>query len=189
MADRKAIVTLTVGKRIADVFRRSFRPSWEAYCCRHGLDLVQIERPLDESARAAGRSLAWQKLLVHRAEEVLGCERIAWVDADVMIQPDAPDVFGQVPRDKVGAVDDFATPSREDHDLVMDRLYSAWDAAGICYVSNRTATEYYRNYGIECGLDSVVQTGVLVFSPDVHGELFDLHFSGGSRDFRFLNAV
>jgi hypothetical protein len=132
---------------------------------------VQLDRPLDDSPRAAARSPAWQKLCVHSAPEVRAFERVAWVDADVMIRPDAPDIFAGVPHDKVGAVDDFATPSREDHKLVMARLYAAWDAAGIRYVSNRTPSEYYRNVGIECGFESVVQTGVLVFAPQIHGPL------------------
>lgn len=173
MSDRKAIVTLTRGERFSGNFRRSYRPLWEAYCRRHGLELVQIERDLDDSPRAAARSPSWQKLLVHGTGEVRGFGRVAWVDADVMIRPDAPDIFKGVPEDKVGAVDDFSAPTREDHTAVMAQLYSAWDAAGIRYMSNRTPVEYYRNYGIECGLDSVVQAGVLVFTPELHGPLFE----------------
>jgi hypothetical protein len=173
MSEKNAVVTLTIGGKVSGDFNRNFRPLWETYCSAHGLGLVQIDRPLDDSPRAAARSPSWQKLRVHRVRETEGFDRLAWVDADVMIRPDAPNIFDAAPPDKVGAVDDFATPTREDHDFVLDGLYRKWDAAGIEYVSNRTPAEFYLNYGISCDLDSVVQAGVMVFTPGVHGRLFD----------------
>jgi hypothetical protein len=170
---RNAIVTLVVGAKLATIHRECFLPAWHAYGGRHGMDIVIIEHALDDSPRAASRSPAWQKLLVHAAPEARGYERLAWVDADVMIRPDAPDIFEAVPRGKVGAVDDFATPTREDHALVMDELYRRWDREGIRYASNRTAQEYYANYGLSCDFPSVVQTGVMVFEPAVHGGIFE----------------
>lgn len=172
-----AIVTLVLGQKIADTFRVHFYPGWREYADRHDLGLVVVNCGLDASPRGLSRSPAWQKLLVHNVPEARAFERLAWVDADVMIRPDAPNIFTAVPEGKVGAVDDFATPTEVDHDLVMRELYRRWDRQGVKYISNRTATEYYANYGIECHLTSVVQTGVLVYEPLTHGPLFENVYS------------
>lgn len=169
----RAIVTLAAGDKFRSNFQSCFHSSWRRYAERHGLGLVVITRLPDESPRGSGRSPAWQKLLAHTAPEAAGYGRLAWVDADVMIRPDAPDIFDSVPAGKVGAVDDFATPTKADHELVMDELYRRWDREGIRYASNRTPREYYANYGIDCGFDAVVQTGVMVYEPARHGELFE----------------
>lgn len=170
---KKAIVTLNIGEKLGERFKSLFLPAWELYGERYGITIVNITRTLDDSYRAASRSPAWQKLLVHRAEEVSSFERIAWVDSDIMIRPDAPDIFSVVPHDKVGAVDDYASPNREDHAAMIDALYRKWDSKGVPYISNRTPKEYYLNYGIDCTLDSVVQTGVMVYSPEIHGKLLE----------------
>jgi len=169
----KAIVTLNIGEKLEERFKSVFLPAWELYGERHGITIVNITRTLDDSPRAAARSPAWQKLLVHRAVEVSDFERIAWVDSDIMIRPDAPDVFSVVPHDKVGAVDDYGSPSREDHAAMIDALYGKWDVKGVPYINNRTPREYYSNYGIDCTLDTVVQTGVMVYSPEIHGKLLE----------------
>lgn len=162
-----------MGGKFQAEFKNSFRPAWERYAERHGLGMVVLDSPLDESPRAAARSPAWQKLIVHTAPETAGYQRLAWIDADVMIRPDAPNIFACVPEGKVGAVDDFATPTKSDHSLVMDELYRRWDREGIRYASNRTPHEYYANYGIDCDFESVVQTGVMVYEPARHGALFE----------------
>jgi hypothetical protein len=172
--ERCALVTLVAGAKFTNAFRNHFYPRLREYADRHGLDLVVVSRDLDASPRGAARSPSWQKLLVHTTPEARGYGRLAWVDADVMIRPDAPDVFAAVPEGKVGAVDDFATPTRADHDLVTDELYLRWDREGIRYNSNRTTSEYYANYGIDCAFDSVVQAGVMVYEPNVHGPLFEM---------------
>jgi hypothetical protein len=170
---KNAIVTLAIGAKTEGLFKTHFLPGWQRYGQQHGIEIVAITRPLDDSPRAAARSPAWQKLLVHTAPEAARYQRVAWVDADVMIRPGAPNIFEFVPEDKVGVVDDFATPTKADHSLVMDELYRRWDREGIRYASNRTPREYYANYGIDCDFESVVQTGVMVYDPTRHGSLFE----------------
>ena len=168
-----AIVTLVAGEKFQSEFHASFYSRWRRYADRHGLGFVVISQLLDVSPRGVARSPAWQKLLVHTAPETAGYQRLAWIDADVVIRPDSPNIFEFVPNDKVGAVDDFATPTKAGHSLVMDELYRRWDREGIRYASNRTPREYYANYGIDCDFASVVQTGVMVYEPARHGALFE----------------
>jgi len=138
MTATQAIVTLTLGESLRKSFDDWVLPGWKTYCQRHNLKLVVLREALDRSARASARSPAWQKCLVHTVPELADCRQIAWVDADVMINPSAPDIFSLVPEESVGAVDDFATPNREDHDTLMACLYRKWDEAGIRYIANTT---------------------------------------------------
>lgn len=170
---KKALVTLCLGDRLRETFRGAFLPTWKVYCQQHGLELVVLDRPLDESPRARDRSPAWQKCLVHRAPELRDVERIAWVDADVMIAPTAPDIFAAVPVDRIGAVDDHATPSAEEHRLVTERAYNLWTARGIPFHRTGNAREWYAVRGIDADFPQVVQTGVFVYAPRRHADILE----------------
>lgn len=154
MSGRRAIVTMAVGQGYAERWRRLCEPNWRAYAERHGLDLICIERPLDDSERAAARSPSWQKLLVCEQPFAAEYERIAWVDADILFGRDAPDLFEGVPADKVGAVDEFDAPTP----AVKQRVYG-----GIL-------DGYYAAAGLEPEYGEVVQAGLLVLSPELHAD-------------------
>ncbi|HEY4348939.1 MAG TPA: hypothetical protein VGM80_15275 [Gaiellaceae bacterium] len=172
-ASSRAIVTLAVGGNHASRWHAVCEPEWQLYCDRHGLDLICIEEPLDVSARARGRSPAWQKCLILGHPDVAGYEQVAWVDADILPNPTSPCVFDGVPLHLVGAVDEYATPTHEIHARVLRKLYDRWEADGIIFVSNLAAPDFYRNYGLPDGFESVVQTGVMVLSPAHHRELLE----------------
>ncbi len=169
----KAIVTLAVGPGFAERWHSVCEPLWRRYCDRHGYDLICLEEPLDTSTRARSRSPAWQKCLVLGAPFAQRYEQVVWVDADVLPGPDAPSVVDGVPVELVGAVDEYATPSREVHARILEKLYRRWEAEGIQFVDNLTAAEYYAAFGLPGGFEQIVQTGVMVLSPQHHRELLE----------------
>ncbi len=172
-ANRKAIVTLAVGPGFAARWHSVCEPLWRRYCDRHGYDLICIEEPLDHSARARSRSPAWQKCLILGQPFARRYEQVVWVDADVLPGPEAPSVAEGVPRELVGAVDEYSTPSRELHGRTLAKLYRRWEAEGVEYIDNLTTAEYYSRFGLPGGHDAVVQTGVMVLSPAHHRELLE----------------
>ena len=169
----KAIVTLAVGPGFAPRWHSVCEPHWRRYCDRHGYDLICIEEPLDTSARARARSPAWQKCLILGQPFARGYEQIVWVDADILPNWEAPSVAEGVPRELVGAVDEYSTPTRELHRRTLAKLYRRWEAEGIQFVNNLTTAEYYRQFGLTGTHDAVVQTGVMVLSPAHHRELLE----------------
>lgn len=173
MGATQAIVTLAVGPAHGSRWRRWCEPGWRVYADRHDYDIVCIEEPLDTSDRARLRSPAWQKCLVLGHEVVARYERVAWVDADVVINPAAPSIMEGVPPDKVGAVDEFATPSPELHRRNLQKLYSFWEGAGIPFIRNETGEAYYEAFGLPPAFSQVVQTGVMVLSPEHHRPLLE----------------
>ncbi len=173
MSERTALVTLAVGRSFAERWHARCAPNWQAYADRHGYDVVCLEEPLDRSPRAAARSPAWQKCLVLGQPFAQDYDRVVWVDADVLFNPAAPAITAGVPVDRVGAVDEYAAPSRAEHQRVLAKLYEHWDAVGEPFVRNVTARDYYAVWGLEPRFDEVVQTGVMVLSPPHHRELLE----------------
>ena len=170
---KTAIITLTIGDAYKRMFRKWFAPGWHAYAKCHGIDIVVIEEPIDTSMLAAHRSSAWQKCILHRDAKVREYDQIAWVDADVRINPKSPNIFENCPLDKVSAVDAYGIPSRKEHDVILSRLYAKWDDSGNKYIRNLTPMEFHDQFGLKCSHDHVVQTGVMVFSPDISEHLFE----------------
>lgn len=173
MSGRRAIVTLAIGAEFRRRWSEICRPNWSQYAAQHGYDLICIDEPLDSSERARSRSPAWQKCLVLSQPFSARYDRIVWLDSDILIRPDAPDVSADVPPEKVGAVDEFGIPSPELHRLIRLKDYARWRRSRVRFIDNPTPQSYYTVYGFTHGFDHVVQTGVMVLSPEHHRDLFE----------------
>lgn len=183
MQNNKAIVTLTLGKTYQSFWERLCRANWEEYARRNDYDVIALSEPLDPSPHAAKRQLSWQKCLILSQPFSARYERIVWLDADILINPDAPDISVGVPLDKVGATDEFSTPSRADHQIALKKLYSFWESIGAKYYPSETPEKFYGAYGLPATFDRVVQAGVLVISPEHHREaLEEVYFKYFERD-------
>ena len=168
---RKAIITLVVGERYRCNFARHSYQNWKAYTERYGLDLIIVETLPDLSPRGLSRSAAWQKCLVMAGEPARNYEQVAWVDADIIINTrTAPNIFEPVGLHEIGAVQDYAYPSRAAYRARLEELYRRWSARGVTFVDNLTPELFLQNWGLK-PMDSVVQTGVLVVNPELHGPL------------------
>ena len=171
--NKQAIVTLVIGDYYQVAFKKFFYQEWKSYCDKYGLDLIVIDYPIDQSILASQRSPAWQKCILHRLDLVKTYSQIAWIDADIRINNSAPNIFEYCPIDLVSAVDSYSTPTREDHDQLLRRLYKRWDENNISYVDNSTPQLYHALFGLDCDFDKVVQTGVMVFTPEISFEVFE----------------
>lgn len=170
---KKALVTLAIGKRYENNFNNYCRATWSSYSKKNGFDLIVITNPLDDSALANSRSPAWQKCLVLSHEEVCKYDQIVWIDSDVMINPQSPDICKDVPIEKISAVDEYATPSKQEHPFYLERTYQHWSNECAQFISSPTTTDFHKDYGLEGEFDSVVQTGVMVLSPRLHKDILE----------------
>jgi hypothetical protein len=126
---------------------------------------------IDASPHGTSRSPAWQKLLILSQDFAPKYERIIWVDSDIVINPDAPLITEGVPPEKVGAVDEFAFPSPEDHPRVIRVV-----AEALRLPPERvwpTPQSFYESWGLPSSFSQVVQTGVLVLSPRYHKDVYE----------------
>jgi len=169
---RTAMITLTLGRPYELAWNEVCAPTWRAYAARHGYDVIAINRPLDTSVRAAMRSPAWQKLLVLRPEAASGYDRIIWIDADIVINPDAPAVTEAVPIEKIGAIDELAWAPQEQRTRVYLELARLFPTVAAIQRSYLNGADYHHLWGLPRRGEHILQTGVLVLSPK-HRNLFE----------------
>jgi len=99
---RKAIVTLNIGNRPEGALSKPF---FYRYCERHQLDFIVIHEArlgLTPNRRRPRLGIHLEKFQL--AELFEHYERIAYVDSDVLIHPEAPDIFDQVEAEEIGCV-------------------------------------------------------------------------------------
>lgn len=120
---RHAIVSLRIPQ--ADWVELT-EPSVQRYAERHGCDVVNLREPrLDLTVlrwRRRWRNLHLEKFQIHDLLE--DYDRILYLDADVLIHPDAPNLFDRVPENAFGAVNEqlgLEAPKREQEWRWMQR--------------------------------------------------------------------
>jgi hypothetical protein len=180
--NRKAMVTLAIGADYLARWQRCCERGWRAYAKRHGYDLLVWGAPLDNGDRARKRSAAWQKCLVPGREEVARYDRVLWLDADIIVNPNAPDICDGVPLDAIGATDEHAFPTLELHQQIVRNFVDGFTRAGRpdiaelwrCFLSPQ---RYYESWGLPAVFSHIVQTGVLIFSPDLHRHIFEFVYA------------
>jgi hypothetical protein len=171
---RTALVTLTIGDDYKSLWSDIALPTWRAYCDRHDYSLVAISHPLDVSSRARSRSPAWQKCLVLEAPELQTFDRVVWVDADIIINPNAPPITDGVPVEKIGAVDESRFPTREANVALNRAMISSVEKTNPSLAAHLRRSEHPPFWHQDGGtplnepLDAVVQTGVMVLSRRLH---------------------
>lgn len=90
----RVIVTSVIGEKYQAIWKLT-GPTVEAYADRIDADILVIEENPHET------SPHWVKFALH---EILHkrYKRAAWIDADIIIRGDAPDIFDVVPEDRLG---------------------------------------------------------------------------------------
>ncbi len=180
---RKAIVTLAVGERCFYPWQLYLRRGWEQWCLKNNYDLIVFDQPLDSSLRASNRSPAWQKLLAMASPKLKGYDQALWLDADILINPLAPDPLRGVEIGQIGMVRDCGSPMgyeplwfRKQWSLILKySLLQAHQSHWPCLESNSKELElfsYYDMWGFNSSKIVLYNTGVICFSPDHHRDLF-----------------
>jgi hypothetical protein len=174
---RTAIVTLLLGRPYWLAWHEVCEQGWRAYAERHGYDIIAIDRPLDVTLRATTRSPAWQKCLILQPSIVGAYDRVVWLDADIVINPNAPAVTSEVPIEKIGAVDEFVYPTLDAHQAFWQRMVAQTKdrnpALARIWQSHLDPRDYHGFWGLPQRGDHIVQTGVLVLSPCHHRALLE----------------
>ena len=171
----KAIVTITIGEKYENMFKRYCRKNWQKYCEKYNYDLIVINHYLDNSNRANERSPAWQKLLILSQEWSKNYDQIVWIDSDILINNKrAKDISLLINKNKVGMVDSYSVPTKELNLIAKERQYKYWSENGTEYIHNLKPHQYYETRGFKGNnFNKVAQTGVFVCSSKYHREIFE----------------
>lgn len=146
MRNTRAVATLAIG----DTYRAISRitsPSMKRYAKEISADFVLLET-------CRGSIPHFEKFRLH--ELLASYQRVLYLDADLIVRKDCPNLFDQVPGDHLGLYDEhrLATePERRIHQDVMLKACHAYERPGY------RITNYYN-------------TGVIVASKD-HAAIFE----------------
>lgn len=167
-----ALVTMAVGSKYEQAFVTAALPTFAAYATRHGYDVVVIQCPLDTSARAASRSIAWQKCLILSQPWSALYRRLVWVDADVIISPSAPSIIDACPEVMIGAVGGHDQYAPADvHRMVEMETGQQWEERGALLWRMSENRRIYLEDGHSVTFPEIIQTGVLVLTPSLHRDV------------------
>jgi hypothetical protein len=174
---KTAIVTLAIGDAYLNHWRVHCESGWSRYAERHGFELIVIDKPLDQTFRAAARSPSSQKCLVLRPDIAGSFDRIIWIDSDVLINNGrAPSIAEGVPLRKIGATDQYLFPSRQLHRQFFMSLAQGAEAInpGLAKAAHLDPADWHAAWGLpRSDVRSIVQAGVMVLSPRHHRELLE----------------
>ena len=121
---QNAIVTACIGDDYLSVWQAMCQKSWINYCAVHQFDLIVVTDHLDNSERGRSRSPSWEKLLVLVQPWAQQYERVVWVDADIIISHDAPNIIDSVPDPaKVGICLSGGQMSEAERHIYFERIY------------------------------------------------------------------
>lgn len=166
----KAIVTLATGV-YQDLWEAYARPSWQAFCDRQGYELVALHEPLDTCSRAAGRSMAWQKLICHEHPRLQEIDHLIWLDADIVVNPAAPDPMLEANPEQINGCLEFDWG----RDFQLAPISQAWRDQQIRTFEKQYPGQRFEGYsqiwGFGEGAGPLINTGFLLFSPKHHGAL------------------
>lgn len=181
---RKLILTLAIGdehERLAKITQ----PLMQAYAERIGAHLGII------NARTGDWSIPWEKLVMY---DFLGhsYDRIIFLDNDVLIRPDCPDLFEVVPEDKLGAFDEARFLPREQVMRDGMRIYVVGELPWNCSYYNTgvlVASRKHRHIfkRPEQCIDhyweqTYLNIAMAVMGTDVHDIRYDLNMMGSISD-------
>jgi hypothetical protein len=172
------LVTIAIGEQYLDQYNRLFKKSQESYALKHGYDFKVVTDFLDDIRHA--HTISFNKILVCSQEWSSQYDFIIFVDADILINPDSP----PIPLDcgeKIGIVDEWSQPTKELRQFVQKSM--KWET---------TAIEHYNLCGFDLNTDKVLNSGLLVMQPKIHGQflrnIYDKYVSqsiGHPRGFVF----
>ncbi len=152
------LVTIAVGKKYISEYNHIFRPSQESYARKHGYDFRVITNYLGPVRDLSTVTL--NKILVCSQDWSLRYDFVIFVDADILINPEAGPIHSCIDfGDKIGIVDEFSQPSFEKRVEFAKRM--KWDL---------DPSVYYSSSGFVIQTDKMLNTGVLVMQPKKHGE-------------------
>jgi hypothetical protein len=165
---KNAIVTFVIGKQYEDMYNTIFRPSVEKYCNKYDIDLIVLIEPIEQFTEK--QSLCCQKLLICSQDWAQKYDAICWLESDILISPNARNIFDEVKDDKILFVE---------HYTYNDPFYGwIWGNKNNinCQSYDEFTTqsiEHYKNVGVYKDGDDTsevryINEGVQVFQPKYH---------------------
>lgn len=161
---KTCILTISSGEDSQRISASTF-PSLQQYAKEIGCDVLSVDFRPDARVKAHFVQVQLRKLsAIYEALE--NYERVAWVDADVLITPHAPSIFDNVRSDRWGGTDELkiirenqftASPDHKQH-LIKQHLNT------VCWEEGFPRIESPAFY-FNCGVQVVSQCHREIYRP------------------------
>ncbi len=153
------LVTIAVGDRYLQEYKRLFYESQRLYAEQNGYDFKVITEFLDKNNQHPA-CVSFNKILVCDQEWSKDYDYIIFIDADILIHKNAPPIHNYINYENcIGIVDEYSQPSRERRIDIQRSM--GWETS---------AKEYYKLCGFDIDTLMVFNSGVLVLQPKLHNE-------------------
>lgn len=129
---KNAIVTITIGEQYEEIAKLT-HPSIKAYAERIGAEFIVL--------REEAKYPHWQKFRLF--ELLIRFERIIYLDTDLIIRDDCPNLFNEVPSDKLGIFEEgkfsprggYLQKAMEIYDMQLENWEDVYHNTGVMVVS------------------------------------------------------
>ena len=156
-----AIATVAIGENHQSAYAAIFKPSVERYVARHGYDLVVFNDYIGGDHHRDPSLISFMKMLVPYHEAVRSYDLLMVLDVDILISAKTPPFHALDLGAKIGVVDEWCQPSREER--------VKFQAINGLETSTR---EYYRLAGFALESEILINSGMFICAPRVHGAFF-----------------
>ena len=151
------LVTIAIGEKYLDEYKSLFYKSQINYAMKNGYDFKVITEFLDKDIKE-NASISFNKILVCNQEWSNDYDFIIFIDADILININAPPIHNYVEYgDCIGIIDEYSQPTKERRLKIQRQM--GWETS---------ASDYYKLCGLNIETDMVFNSGVLVLQPRKH---------------------
>lgn len=91
----KALVSIVIGDNYREKWEKQSLPYLSRYCKKYGHGLIIFDTDLIDKNHKYWKKATWQKMLLGEAILASGLtiDQVCYVDADILVNPEAPDIF------------------------------------------------------------------------------------------------
>lgn len=162
---RKAVVTIATDKYF-DLWQAHCHENWRRWAERRGWQWFVVKRPISSPAELKTRTVHWDKCRIMGLPELKSYDIVAWVDADIVINPEAPCLTHRWDDQKIAVLsfDDIPDFAVRNHRITEVRGRRN-PARKEIYISSEL---WYRDSGYREFPAKHLNTGVLVMRRSAH---------------------
>lgn len=167
------LVTIGIGKKYYDRWYKYAFPSWKDYCLNNNLGLMIICDDIIHKNHPKWKKATWQKMLIGKLiiDNKLPINNVCYIDTDFLINPNSPNVFNQILKNKISVV---STTQRLPYDLDIIRRKMAFNRK--IYIDKKypldsalfmNEKQYYKFHGFK-KYNDIVNMGFIGFNVKKH---------------------
>lgn len=170
------LATVAIGEDYLKNFKEYALPGWLRYCERYNLGLVVFENDLLDHKDLYWKKANWQKLLIgkHLRNTDLRINNICHLDTDILISPEAPNIFNYHEEDKISLVSQIFNLPYPDEEVrrriafFRHRFYSREYPLDSALFAN--LDQIFSFHGLQ-KQSNYFCTGVFIFNLENHTQL------------------